>query len=264
MSGFETSLAALSALGDRRAWSLIVTVFGDMARGPEDAVSGPVLSRILEPVGVRPEAMRVALHRLRKDGWIISEKAGQTSNHRLSAFGLEQSEAASPRIYATEGPAAGRWRVLVPRPAPQPEFAARRDALAATGWVAAGGVFLTAGDGAGATAEDMVITGDLSALPGWAQAEIEAPALAAGYAALKAALERVDAALGPAPALAPVETAALRALIVHNWRRLTLKHPALPDAAYSAGWNGPACRRLTHDLLARLGRPRISGPDALD
>ena len=62
---FQKTIDALGGDDMPRVWSLIVTVFGDLAQRNGDEIAGPVLGEILAPVGVRPEAMRVALHRLR-------------------------------------------------------------------------------------------------------------------------------------------------------------------------------------------------------
>ena len=88
---YHDTIARLTALGPLRVWSLLVTVFGDLTQ--DDALEGPTLSALMSEIGVKPEATRVALHRLRADGWITSEKTGRTSRHRLSAKGRADSDA---------------------------------------------------------------------------------------------------------------------------------------------------------------------------
>ena len=91
--------SALTALGSQRVWSLLVTVFGDLAQNEGDVIDGPVLSLLMADIGIKPEATRVALHRLRNDEWIVSTKQGRTSQHSLTARGRRESAAANPRIY---------------------------------------------------------------------------------------------------------------------------------------------------------------------
>ena len=67
---FRQLVAQLSHDGTPRVWSLIVTIFGDLARESGMSLSGTALSRMTARVDVRAEATRVALHRLRRDGWI--------------------------------------------------------------------------------------------------------------------------------------------------------------------------------------------------
>lgn len=54
-----------------------------------------------------------------------------------------------------------------------------------------------------------------------------------------------------------VEIVVLRSLIVHNWRRLVLRHPALPAAFVDQDWPGHQCHVLVADLLARFPRPKL-------
>ena len=91
---FTESVKVLTYNRNQRVWSIIVSLFGDLAQRPGDRISGSVLSRITEPMGIKPEAMRVALHRLRSDGWILSEREGRTSRYCLTESGLSQSRAA--------------------------------------------------------------------------------------------------------------------------------------------------------------------------
>ena len=97
-SWFETAVADLVDPQDQRVWSIIVSLFGDMAQEPGAQISGGALTQIIEPMGIKPEAIRVALHRLRKDGWIESDRIGRVSRHVLSEFGRTQS-------------ARGKWQV---------------------------------------------------------------------------------------------------------------------------------------------------------
>ena len=76
---FETSINLLSDPQNQRVWSVIISLFGDMAQRPNEKISGAALTRIITPMGIKPEAIRVALHRLRKDGWIESVRAGRAS-----------------------------------------------------------------------------------------------------------------------------------------------------------------------------------------
>ena len=107
------AVSALAALDGQRVWSLLVSVFGDLACGKGEAIDGPVLSAIMAALDIRPEATRVALHRLRNDGWLTSEKLGRTSRHYLTDHGLEQSAAASPRIYGSPDQTRKEWVFVI-------------------------------------------------------------------------------------------------------------------------------------------------------
>jgi len=238
---YRDAVARLTALGPLRVWSLVVTVFGDLA--PAEPLAGPTLSAILAEIGIKPEAARVALHRLRADGWIISEKQGRTSRHRLSAKGQADSDAARPRIYP--GPVSDMQVQFVLCPetvAPDPHHFAQ----------VAPRLFVAAGD---TQPPKDAMTLHARAMPNWLTTSAETDALRQGYAALHAALSDLD--LPDATTLGALRVAVLRVLIVHGWRRLVLKHPALPPPLFSDQWQGHTCQQLVADHLAALPRPAL-------
>ncbi|WP_212523555.1 PaaX family transcriptional regulator C-terminal domain-containing protein [Actibacterium sp. MT2.3-13A] len=253
---FAACITALTGDDTPRVWSLIVTLFGDLAQAPGAEISSPALSRIFAPIGIKPQALRVALHRLRKDGWIDSRKSGRSSLYRLTPSGLEQSAAATPRIYAREVAAPALWHVLLPAPMPQPELAETAEALAARGYQPlTRGVFLGRGPVPGDCAGFFALAGPAPVLPDWLKSQFGPGDLAAAYRALHGRLDRVAALLPQGVTPGPLETATLRMLVVHSWRRLLLRHPDLPADFFPEGWPGADCRALTHRLLDRLPRP---------
>ena len=250
----QAAIAALTDGGDLRTWSLIVTVFGDMARGP-----GAELSALTARIGVKPEAMRVALHRLRKDGWIASRRVGRVSHYFLTEAGRGQSETATARIFARHAPAPERWHVAIAGPLDP-------GARLALGGAMAGYVPLAPGAwlGPGPAPRDLdpklfALDGDTVRLPGWLSEALMPPALTAAYAEFDATLTRVDALLTDGiDRLSPLDRAAVRILVVHGWRRLVLRHADLPDNVYPADWPGTQVRARVHDLLDQLGQPSVA------
>ncbi len=257
--GAQAAIAALTAGADPRTWSLIVTIFGDMARAEGAEISGPVLSAIMGRIGVRPEAMRVALHRLRKDGWIETRREGRVSHYRLTQQGRDETKRASARIYAPAPPAPKRWHVLVAGPLEATERLTLEAARLAEGYVALGqGVWL----GMGAASEPsgmFVLEGAAPEVPEWLQAQLMPEALAASTAAFNRALAMAEAALDGTDlhALPMLDRAVLRMLIVHGWRRLVLRQTDLPDRFFPADWQGAEARARVQGLLARLGQPAL-------
>ena len=239
-TSYAYSVNALSQLGPMRVWSLLVTVFGDLSL--DSALDGPTLKAIMAEVGIKPEATRVALHRLRSDGWITSQRSGRTSRYSLTIKGQRDSAAARPRIYGRpEDMGRGAQVFLTAKngntldPADYAQIAPR--------------LFIS-GFGTACPPGAMVL--DPSDLPAWLGAQIETPGLREGYNALYAVLIDVVAVL---KTVTPLQIAVLRVLIVHAWRRLTLKHPDLPRTAHSSDWRGHDCRALVTSLLDRLARP---------
>ncbi|WP_299700748.1 PaaX family transcriptional regulator C-terminal domain-containing protein [uncultured Tateyamaria sp.] len=237
---YSQAISSLSDLGPMRVWSLLVTVFGDLA--PDRPLEGPTLSAIMAEIGIKPEASRVALHRLRSDGWVESEKLGRTSLHSLTLKGRSDSDAARARIY---GQPCEAEAVLILTSVPVDLDPTQFAQIAPR-------VFLCSP--AAPIPEDAIEMAPQS-LPAWLGAQIETEAMRDAYKSLHAVLTDIAEELGDE--LSPVQTAALRILIVHAWRRLTLKHPDLPRAAHSPDWRGHDCRALVSSLLTRFARPDL-------
>lgn len=229
-----------------RVWSLLVTVFGDLTLDTGGALSGAALNQITGAIGIKPEAVRVALHRLRKDGWIESERRGRQSRYRLTETGRAESERARPRIYGP-APLLQTSRIILTEPGrTAPEAAVQ----------VGPGVFLsiTPTDAAECLCLPME-----SVPPDWMRDRVSDKELCAASAVCAERFALLGEALDGE--VSPLQTAVLRVLIVHTWRRIALKAPLLPDEAMADGWRGAECRALFTSLLDQLPR---RAPEALD
>lgn len=240
-----------------RVWSLIVTIFGDLAQREGDTVSGPVLGALLSPVGVRPEAMRVALHRLRNEGWIETHKRGREAFHALSAMGLAQSAGASKKIYASEHPAGPNWHLLCFPQTLANDEQVRANSLKKDNYVAvAAGVYLANGSALEDVKDALVVQGSIGAVPDWLSNALAPQDMRAAFKELSDALQLV--ALETASDMSPLQIATLRALIVHRWRKLVLRLPNVPDVLFGSAFEGVQCREQVLSALELLPRPELS------
>ncbi len=96
MQSKDPGIRQLVELESLKTWSLIVTLFGDL-NGKE--LTGSQIKSLLGHIGIKPEAIRTALYRLKSDGWIISEKRGREAFYKLSRKGREQTQAVTDDIY---------------------------------------------------------------------------------------------------------------------------------------------------------------------
>lgn len=244
--------AGLRDLGGQRVWSLMISLFGDLAQGKDDVIDGPVLTAIMNMLQVKPEAARVALHRLRNDGWISSQKFGRISQHGLTPKGRTESAAASPKIYALPSASDQDWQLVLL----EDSNADTHAHMLAKGFVSlTNRVFLGPLD---APASDGALGLKGGNVPKWLPRQIEPEGLRDHYADLLETLTDLNAALPDPAHVSPLQTAVLRCLIVHNWRRLVLKHPSLPRALISPDWPGLACHALVADMLAQFPRPALT------
>ncbi len=110
MSDIGVLISDLCNLAPIKTWSLIVTLFGDL---DGTHLTGKEIRAMLEPLGIKPEAIRVALHRLKKDGWITSEKAGREVTYQLSKPGREATNAVYEDVYSQDGKYPQGWQLLI-------------------------------------------------------------------------------------------------------------------------------------------------------
>ena len=199
-------IASLHGEGRPRVWSLVVTVFGDAVAPRGGRVATARLAEIVGRVGVGEGALRTALSRLVADGALERDRRGRASFHRLSEAAAREVARASRVIYAREE--AGAW-TLGTGPAPP-----RALALAGGAWLAR----------EAAPAGGVAVRG---ALIGGEGVEPE-PAHAEALARLARDLDAIAAASGSEGGLAPLDALAARTLLIHRWRRLTLRWPDLP------------------------------------
>src|SRR5699024_9996043 len=84
--------------------TLVFSLFGDFLRycgRGEVPLSG--LSRLLELFDVEPGTTRVAMTRLRKDGWFTSERNGREVTYLLADRGWELLDEGRERIFGPRG-----------------------------------------------------------------------------------------------------------------------------------------------------------------
>ncbi len=96
MSDASDFISDLLEIDTLKTWSLIVTLFGDLE---SDRISGAQIRTLLGHTGIKPEAIRVALHRLKNDGWVNVEKEGRDAYYSLSRLGSQETANAAGDVY---------------------------------------------------------------------------------------------------------------------------------------------------------------------
>lgn len=243
---------ALLDCGALKTWSVIVTILGDLAAAPDAHVPGPVLSALTDRMGLRAQAMRVALHRLRRDGWISSSRDGRASRYALTGHGLALTLSVSDQVYGSAPPAPRGWRIVLAPSGEAMTALDHPDAIVIAPRVAllpeSGGA-----DGAEA-APPPLLAWDVTPgiVPDWLMTTLAPPDITHGYARLSRALTLVaEAPLPPAA----IDRTALRVLALHQWRRLVLRHGPGPEALMGADWPGVKARSGITRVMERIPRP---------
>ncbi len=254
---FENSVNRLTATGTQRVWSVLVTIFGDLAQDKDDQISGTLITRLTSLAGIKAEATRVALHRLRKDGWIESERSGRNSSHRLTEFGRSQSATAAPRIYARRSIQPEIWH-LVAADSAEVSRQELADLMLTGDYISLNSSTAIAPGAAPDGIEELLVMQSPDVIvPGWLKHRCGSAPLEEAYRGLHDTLHTVQNLLPPEGVSSPLHAAVLRVLVVHTWRRIILRHPELPEGFYPDGWIGIACRDTVHQVLDALPRAAL-------
>jgi phenylacetic acid degradation operon negative regulatory protein len=102
----------------RRPNSFIFTLYGDLVHRAEqgDHRGGSLwigaLIALMTPFGITPAAVRQAVSRMSRQGWLIARRAGNRSFYSVTERGRRRIAELSPRIYGPVIEWDGRWRVL--------------------------------------------------------------------------------------------------------------------------------------------------------
>lgn len=253
-----------------KAKSLIVTVYGDaIAHRGGNAGLGCVIE-LMEPLGVNERTVRTSMHRLAVEGWLEPRAFGRRSDYRLTENGSRRFAAAHERLYQpAQKPWDGQWTIVAPGPAAID--AGRRERLQRDlSWLGFGQL------GSGVMLHPDPDTDELRALladvgphvlvvngpaASWVAPRVLEEVVRAGwdlgrlateYEAFLNAFRPVWNALQRDSALEPERGFALRTLLMHGYRRATLRDPMLPDELLPHDWPGAAARALCRNLYRRV------------
>lgn len=96
-----------------KARSLLFDLWGDYIQHVADEVSSSTLATLMAPFGVSESALRQAVSRTIRQGWLQSRRVGGRSHYSLTANGRKRIVVASRRVYNPEERSwDGLWRVL--------------------------------------------------------------------------------------------------------------------------------------------------------
>lgn len=258
-----------------RSGSLIITLYGDAIAPHGGTVWLGSLINLLEHFGINQRLVRTSVFRLAQEGWLSAQQVGRRSYYSLTDSGRRRFENAFRRIYAQPTQQwNGRW-CLVFTALPDLDAASREQLQRELGWQGFGtlapGVLAHPGldaaeiqptlEAQGAQHKVVVMNADggsvLGEQPlrelvnlGWDMAH-----LAESWGQFLERFRAVWRALANAQSLDPQECLLVRTLLIHEYRRLLLRDPQLPDELMPADWAGTAARLLCRNLYRLLQGP---------
>ncbi|HVO15421.1 MAG TPA: phenylacetic acid degradation operon negative regulatory protein PaaX [Alphaproteobacteria bacterium] len=252
-----------------RAKSLLLTIWGDAIAPHGGAVWLGSLIRLAAPLGLNERLVRTGVHRLVRDGWLAATPLGRRSYYSLTEFGRRGvQDSAHRRIYAAARvPWNGGWQLVLTGlgdiDAPRREQLKRELRWLGYGAVTPG-VFAHPGGDAdalgrllsrlGVRDQVQVMNAQASGAHELLRASWDLDALAAAYRRFLDHFRPVWQAFEAAPSLDPAHGFLARILAIHEYRRIVLRDPELPDELLPADWAGAAARALCRNLY-RLTTP---------
>ena len=109
-----TSPVKETARSTPRRASLIFTLYGDYVHGGgREALAIGSLVRLMAEFGLSEAAVRQAVSRMARQGWLRPRKIGGRAHYELTQRGAGRVESIAPRIYEPAHEWDGRWRVLM-------------------------------------------------------------------------------------------------------------------------------------------------------
>lgn len=275
-----TSLAPLANLIQRfqeqtpiRASSLIVTVYGDAIEPHGGAVWLGSLIQLLEPMGINQRLIRTSVFRLTKDGWLKADKVGRRSYYSLTGAGRRRFEKAFKRIYSSNVPAwDGTWCLAV---LSQLEPNKRKQVREELEWQGFGALAPTVLASPRCDRADVAATlQELEALDDTILFETTTQEVLASRALRLQVKEswKIDVlgshysefiqlfrplwqALREQAQLDPQDCFLARTLLIHEYRKLLLRDPQLPDELLPGDWEGRAARQLCRNIYRLICAP---------
>ncbi|MGB7398844.1 phenylacetic acid degradation operon negative regulatory protein PaaX [Castellaniella sp.] len=262
-----------------RAGSLIMSFFGDAVLPRGGRIWLGSLIQLLQPLGLNERLIRTSVYRLSKEQWLHADSHGRRADYVLTDSGRRRFEEASRHIYSSHAPIWDRrWRLILlvgeldtrqrehlhqalkwqgfgslgnecfVHPSTQLEAAC--DTLVADGLGDLVGhllPLLAADAHIALTASDADLVSRAWNLDRLAESYT---AFVSDYLPILAELRRDRHTL-----LEPEESFLLRILLIHDYRRLLLRDPELPEVLLPTDWPGQTARMVCRELYRRLAEP---------
>ena len=259
---------------DLKANSLIVTIFGDAIWPWGGKIWLGCLIDLAGSFGFTERLVRTGVYRLSQEGWLISSTQGRRAYYTFTSLGFEKFNEAQRRIYSAD-PLRwdGSWRLVQILPGmtqterttlrrelkwlgfgqispvllAHPSISAEsvRRTLEATGLATKIFAF-------NALTEDFVTMETVRTMvkSAWPLQEMNA-----GYAEFIKRFKIIDQRLPAWKNMSEEIAFIIRILLIHDYRRLLLKDPQLPEELLPKDWCGGRARDLTTRLYRTLAKP---------
>lgn len=261
-----------------RSNSIIITVYGDSIAPHGGTVWLGSFISLVASLGLNQRMVRTSVFRLAKEKWLVSEQIGRRSYYSLTASGRRRFEHAYRRIY--DEPAArweGGWQIALTtsgKLGASQRDALRKDLLWEGFGVIAPGVLAHPSDSSASLIDilnenevaDLVVVMQARSLGAVSSRPLQAlvrdcwnlKSIAQDYQRFIKRFQPVMRSLEAADAVDPEQCFVVRTLLMHEFRRVLLRDPQLPEQLLPKAWPGGIARRICRELysLTQCGAER--------
>lgn len=260
-AAIDKLVAALHACQPLRVWSLIVTFYGDavVPRGGEIWLG--TITELMQAMEIDDRAVRAAMSRLARDGWVERYKIGRRSFYALSDSGQDEFASASERIYhRPEKQQEEDWRIVLLGEGNGRQTQRERLMKAGFGQLSANtliGTNATAIPGSTAGRGTLVFRSVLErgSEEDLIERAFDLAPLAVRYRAFLERYRPLWRALEGGDLLGGIDAMIARTLLIHDFRRIVLRDPFLPVRHLPKDWAGHEARKLCAHIYKVLLKP---------
>lgn len=254
------------------AKSLLITLYGDAMAGKNQAVWLGSLIGLADVFGLSSRLVRTSAFRLTADDWLACTRLGRRSFYGLTPVGLQRVQHAQRRIYDFQLPEwSGYWTLVLLASGMNTGMAAstRLSLKRELRWEGFGelspnvfahphanhptlrDIIRTAG------AVDQVVVLNAQSIATYSSKPLQAVMHATFKldeveAAFRQFVTRFKPMLPQAASLTPAEAFFVRTLLIHEYRKVLLRDPNLPQSLLPAAWLGLQARQLCEMLYNQL------------
>ncbi|OPX54581.1 transcriptional regulator, PaaX family [Oceanospirillum multiglobuliferum] len=249
-----------------RAGSLIITVYGDAIAPRGGTVWLGSLINLLEPLGLNQRLVRTSVFRLAKEEWLNAEQIGRRSYYSLTGAGRRRFEKAFKRVYAPVIPDwDGRWCIVLTN---QIEAETKKNVKEELGWLGFGNIApgvlahpMADMTELKTTLKDLNALDDAIIFDTYKQDLLNGKPLrllvrdcwnldqlSESYKLFLNKFRPVWNELKSADQLDPEDCFLVRTLLIHEYRRVLLRDPQLPEELLPSDWEGTSARLLCRNL----------------
>lgn len=238
-----------------RTGSIVITVYGDAIVPRGGAVWLGTLLAFFKAIDIDSGVVRTAMSRLAADGWLARARVGRNSFYRLADKGRDTFAAAARHIYLARPPEwTGQFDLLLLPNGNGGDRDGLRDSLRNAGfgnplaglWVAPSGSEVPEEAAHAIRLQAVVAPGNAPAATGRRLIETswQLERTATAYRQFVATFAPLQAFVARAGELSDIDAFTARILLIHQYRRIVLRDPLLPEAMLPCDWPGTAARAL--------------------